>query len=441
MSLPAGPRAPGLIQTLRWAFDPVGFMDSCTRRYGDVFTVNLGPIGPMVMITDPELIRGVFGGDARTWHTATDSSTVADVVGPSSVLVLQEQAHLRQRRLLLPPFHGERMRAYGELIAETAREEIARWPREQAFALHPHMQSITLDVILRAVFGLEDGDRQDELRALLIEFLQTSQSARTQVPLLRSLSGDVQRLTRRMEAINAVLFREIAERRTARDTAERSDILSLLLQAEDEDGTGLSDAELRDELITLLLAGHETTATSLAWAFERLLRHPDALQRLRLELEAGDGGDYLDAVVRETLRCRPVVPLTARRLTATTELGGRSWPGGTTLAPCIYLANRRPDIYPDPEAFRPERFLDGASDPYSWIPFGGGRRRCIGASFAMFEMKVVIRTVLERMVLEAAAPAPEPIHRRNITLTPRYGTRVIARPRPGLGTVPAGRAA
>ncbi|HYW05286.1 MAG TPA: cytochrome P450 [Gammaproteobacteria bacterium] len=438
MNLPAGPRAPGLLQTLRWAFDPIGFMESCARRYGDMFTVNLGPIGPMVMITDPELIRGVFGGDARTWHTATDSSTVADVVGPSSVLVLQEDAHLRQRRLLLPPFHGERMRAYGDVIAGIAREEIARWPRYQPFALHPHMQSITLDVILRAVFGLEDGRRQEELRGLLIEFLRTSQSARTQVPLLRTLSGDVQRLTGRMEAINAVLFREIAERRARRDTAERSDILSLLLQAEDDNGEGMSDAELRDELITLLLAGHETTATSLAWAFERLLRNPDAMQRLHLELDSGDAGDYLDAVVRETLRCRPVVPLTARRLAATTELGGRSWPAGTTLAPCIYLTNRRPDVYPDPEAFRPERFLGGAPDPYRWIPFGGGRRRCIGANFAMFEMKVVIRTVLERVVLEATDPAPEPIHRRNITLTPRHGTRVIAHPRPGLG---AGRAA
>lgn len=430
MSLPPGPRSLAWLQLLRWVLTPVSFMETCARRYGDTVTINLTPLGKIVMISDPAQVRTVFGGDADTWYTGTDRAELAAVVGTHSLLTLQGDAHMRQRRLIQPSFQGERMRAYGSLIEEITRADMATWPEDKPFALHPHMQGITLDVILQAVFGLREGERLDALREALINYLRQGQSPLLMLPWVRSISGAVNRFLILHERIDKLIYAEIRERRQASDLQERTDILSLMLQARDEDGQPMTDEELRDELVTLLLAGHETTATALAWTFERLVRHPEAMQRLVSEIDAGED-KYLNAVIRESLRVRPVVPVFARRLNKPVTLGDYDYPKDTTIVPSVYLTNRNPERFPEPAAFKPERFLEDKPDPYTWIPFGGGLRRCIGASFAVYEMNTVIRTVLSHYTLTADRPADEALRRRNITLTPARGARVIAQPRPG----------
>jgi cytochrome P450 len=429
--LPPGPPEPPAIQTARWLLRPISFMESCRRRFGEAFSVRfLGFRTPMVMLSDTAAIRALY---TERRHGLPPGRGVAllPVVGPRSVLLLEGPEHLARRKLMLPPFHGERMRAYGELIAAATERAVARWPSGETFPLHPSMQAITLEVILRAVFGVEDARRRDELRDCLVELLGATASpaavgftldALRRVPPYRRLHG----LRTRADEL---LFAEISERRRDPDLDRREDILSMLIAARFDDGSAMDDVELRDQLMTLLLAGHETTATALAWTFDLLLHHPEALARLLAELGAGER-EYLDAVIEESLRVRPVVPFTGRELRAQAELGGYELPAGTVVFAAIYLAHTNPAVFDDPRAFRPERFLgDSRPETYSWIPFGGGTRRCIGAAFAQFETRVAIETILRAVELRAASPRLERPVRRNVTLSPATGTRVVVTPR------------
>jgi cytochrome P450 len=319
------------------------------------------------------------------------------------------------------------MRSYEPIVEEIVDAEIDSWRLGEEFPIHPRMQAITLDVILRVVFGVAEGPRFDQLRPLLTNVLEETSSPFAQLIGLatRRFGGRPwAKFEGRLKEVDDLLYAEIAERRAEEDFEERDDILSLLMQARFEDGGEMSDVDLRDQLMTLLLAGHETTATALAWTFDLLLRHPAQLQRLRDSLEAGED-EYLRATISESLRLRPVVPLAGRRLNADLVADGLELPSGTDVTPAIWLAHTRADVYPEPFAFKPERFLEDAPDTYAWVPFGGGVRRCIGAAFAEFEMRIVLREVLTRCELHKAHPAPEKIGRRNITLSPRDGTPVV----------------
>ncbi len=311
-------------------------------------------------------------------------------------------------------------------MEEATEREISRWPVGREFTIHPSMQAITLEVIMRAVFGVM-GSRREELRGLLLRILASTRSPLAiglTLPVVRD-HGRFRAMRQTIAQADRLLVAEIASRRTDPDAAERGDILSLLVAAQDEQGEGMSDAELRDQLMTLLMAGHETTATALAWAFDLLLHHPAAMERLRAELDTGEH-DYLDAVIEETLRLRPVVPFVGRDLKQNATLGGYELPAGITVMAAIYLAHTNATTFPGPYAFRPDRFLTEPPETYSWIPFGGGTRRCIGAAFAQVEMRVVLRTVLRAVELRAGSNAPEAIVRRNVTLSPRGGTPVVA---------------
>jgi cytochrome P450 len=439
---PPEPAEPAAVQTMRWIRSPLDFLDSCRRRLGDTFSLRfVGFRTPMVMLSDPEAIRALY--------SARDSGLppgrtigLRPVVGPRSVLLLEGQEHLARRKLMLPPFHGERMRAYEDVIREVAAREIASWPREQAFAIHPRMQAITLEVIMRAVFGVTDRERLAQLRVALRSLLDDTASSRLQLSVLvaRRLgrAGPPAGLDRLTVDVDELLAAEIAEHRADPASAQREDILAQLMTATFADGGGMSDSELRDQLLTLLLAGHETTATALAWTFDLLLRHPAQLARLRAEVEAGSEDTYMRAVVAESLRLRPVVPIAGRRLGSELRVNSYVLPAGTDVAPSIWLTHTRDDLYPEPLVFRPERFLENPPTTYSWIPFGGGSRRCLGASFAELEMRVVLHEVLRSCELRPADTRPERIARRNVTLAPRRGTRVVVLARP---PVPAAEAA
>ncbi len=397
---------------------------------------------PLVMVSDPEVIRVVYGDRANTLPPGR-ARTLRPIVGADSVLLLEGAEHMQRRRLMLPPFHGERLRAYESTMREITESDIATWPAGETFALHPRMQAITLEVILRTVFGVTDPQRRAALTELLPKLVNATSSMSVQLRVLfargSGRSAPLPELAGSARAIDELLYAEIAERRTDDDLAERDDILSLLVAARFEDGEPMSDHELRDQLITLLLAGHETTATALAWTSDLLLRHPAALDRLVEEL---DEEDYLRAVIQESLRLRPVVPITGRRLASELRVDGLTLPAGTDVTPAIWLTHTREDLYPDPYAFRPERFLDRAPTTYGWIPFGGGVRRCLGAAFAELEMRVVLRAMLHGLRVSPANSRAEHAMRRNVTFSPRSGTRVRVQPRefvtPGVGErVPA----
>ena len=416
-----------------WLARPISFMESARKRHGDAFSVRfLGFQRPMVMISNPEAIRALYTERAHGLPPGR-TVTLMPVMGSRSLLLLEGSEHLVRRRMMLPPFHGERMRSYESLMREIAEREVASWPENEPFALHPHTQALTMEVILRAVFGVDDVERAAPLRTGLSRLLNDNASASFQFRLL--MAG---RLTRRdpMEQlrgltaeIDGILLAEIAARRRDPALEEREDILSLLMLARMDDGSAMSDRELRDQLVTLLLAGHETTATALAWTFDLLLRHPETLARLTDEVRRGEEDDYLRAVIAESLRLRPVVPLAGRRLAVDLDAGDLHLPAGTDVTPAIWLAHTRADIYPEPHAFRPARFLESPPSTYAWIPFGGGVRRCLGAAFAEFEMRVVLETVLRHCVLEPAGRHAERVARRNVTFAPRHGTRVRVRAR------------
>ncbi|MBB4661549.1 cytochrome P450 [Conexibacter arvalis] len=442
--LPPGPRLPRAAQTLRWIVRPTAFMEEQARRFGDTFTVRLLNSPPMVFVSDPEALREVFTADPGVLRAGVANQLLEPVLGANSLLLLDGERHLRQRRLMLPSFHGERIARLRGAIEALAVREVASWPLGEPLALMSRMQALTLEAIARVVFGVEEGARLELLRARLRELLDWSADRRRLIALAlasatplraRSLGG----LRAVLRPVHELLDAEARDRRALPPAAlaAREDVLSLLLQARDEQGGALTDAELRDELVTLLIAGHETTATALAWAVERLLRHPAALRRLRDELaEQPAGGDWLDAVAKETLRLRPILPIVARWAAEPFELRGRTLPAGTEIAPCIYLTHRRPDLYPDPHAFRPERFLERPAGTYTWLPFGGGPRRCLGASFALLELKTVLATIVRETELRPARPAPERIRRHAITWAPEAGAAVVvARRRPALSVV------
>jgi cytochrome P450 len=421
---------PRALQTARFLVRPIAFFEHYRRELGPTFGARLLGPGDVVFLSDADSIKRLFGADRVNTIAPGRNIILRPLLGAQSLLLQEGEEHLRRRKLMLPPFHGERMRAYEETIAEVTAAEIAGWPAGTPFAIHPSMQAITLEVILRAVFGVSDRARRDALTECLVGILSGSASPAAvglTVPGLRHLPR-YRAFARLVERTDALLAAEIAERRADPDLASREDILSMLVAARFEDGSRMGDAELRDQLMTLLLAGHETTATGLAWTFDLLLHSLDALDRLVAELDAGES-EYLDAVIEESLRVRPVVPMTGRLLHEPAELGGYELDRGTVVLVAIYMTHTDPDLYPDPHAFRPERFLEADPSTYAWIPFGGGTRRCIGASFAQMEMRVVLRTILERFELRAASPRPERAMRRNVTLSPREGTRVIAAPR------------
>jgi cytochrome P450 len=435
-ALPPGPAEAPAIQTARWLLRPIAFMESCRRRFGGMFSVRfLGFERPMVMLSDPEAIRALYTAHE---HGLPPGRSIAllPVLGPGSVLLLEGREHLARRKLMLPPFHGERMRSYETTVREVTERELDGWSEGSPFAIHPRMQAVTLEVILRAVFGVTDPARAERLRERLPLLLSDTSSPALQFRVLLSrrlgLGGDpFDGVGELLREIDELLLAEIAERRADSDSthpAEREDILSLLIAARFEDGAEMSDREVRDQLVTLLLAGHETTATALAWTFDLLLRNPATLTRLTSEIDAGED-TYLRAVISESLRLRPVVPLAGRRLASDLDVNGLSLPAGTDVTPAIWLTHTRAEEYPEPYAFRPERFLEQSPTTYGWVPFGGGIRRCLGAAFAEMEMRVVLEAVLQRRALSPASTHAERVTRRNVTFSPRRGTLVRSRRR------------
>lgn len=426
--LPPGPRMPRAMQTIGWLNRPFQFVERARAKYGDTFTMHIAR-DTFVVLSDPADVKQVFTGDPAIYHAGVSNIILLPFLGSKSVLLLDGAAHLSQRRLLLPPFHGEKMRRHVDLMTEIAEREVASWPRGVPFKAHPLMQKVTLEVIMRIVFGVDEGDpRLAELRGRLRTFLESTASPRDLRKLL--LYGPEKADRKRifahvLDPVDDIIARVIADHRGRDDLAERDDVLSMLLLARHEDGAPMDDVELRDELVTLLVAGHETTATALAWALERLTRHPAALERLTAEVRAGEGEEYVDGVIRETLRLRPVIPFVGRKLNEPQTIGGWDLPAGARVAPSIHLVHRRPDVYPDPAAFRPERWLGVRPNPYTFLPFGGGIRRCLGASFAETEMRAVLATIVGQVRLRPAVPQPERVGRRVITLVPGRGAEII----------------
>jgi cytochrome P450 len=425
--LPPGPRMPRVLQTAIWSRQAQWMLEQSRARFGDMFTLKIAYEGTWVMVSDPEIVKQVFTGDPRVFHAGEGNAILRPILGDNSVLVLDEKPHIGQRRLLLPPFHGERMQGYGETMASIAAREIESWPTGTPYKLRPRMQAITLEIILETVFGVHGKERMDPLRAALRDFLDLTTNPRLLLPVILVGPERIRRISafrRRIERVDELIHREIAERRLAEDLVERDDILSMLVAARHEDGSPMSDAEIRDELLTLLVAGHETTATALSWAVERLTRHPEKLERLRAEVLAGEEA-YLTATIQETLRLRPVIVLVVRKLTEPVELGGYELPAGASVTPSIHLVHRNPEIYPEPARFLPERFLETPPGTYTWIPFGGGVRRCLGAAFAQFEMAVVLKELVKRHQIRPANAKSERPFRRAITETPRHDAEVV----------------
>jgi cytochrome P450 len=435
-ALPPGPRTPVTIQSIaQWA-RPRAYLERCRARYGKRFTLRFLGAPPFVILSDQEDIKEVFAAPPEVLHPGEGAKVLEPVVGTNSVILLDESRHMEQRKLMLPAFHGEKMQRLSGLMAEVAEREVASWPRGDDIDLHPRMQRLTLEIILRAVFGLDPGARLDALRDRLSAMLRFGDKPISLVPpdpdgvaaKIGERVGPFVKFLRLQEQADAMIFELIDERRG--EDGDRDDVLTMLLAARHEDGSPMSPQELRDELMTLLVAGHETTASELAWAFERLTREPAVLARLVEEIDGGEEDAYLTATIQETLRRRPVLPNAEPRLVMKPiEVGGWSYPVGCCLVPNVYLVHHDPEIYPDPYAFRPERFLEEAPGTYTWIPFGGGRRRCIGASFAMVEMKIVLRAVLSACELQPATDRFEVAVRRNITIKPAGGARTTVRER------------
>jgi cytochrome P450 len=415
VTLPPGPREPAALQTLEWVVRPTAFLRRCAAAHGEAFTIRLSfDDAPLVLVWHPDAVRAVYGASPEVARRGASPGPLRPVAGPHSILLADGEEHLRIRRLMLPPFHGDRVATYRAVVGEVAAEHVARWPRGQPVAALELMQELTLAVILRAVFGTDDPRLAADIRATL--------GVANSLPRAAAMSLAQRDLgprspwgafIRRMAVVDEQLMALIARRR--REGADGGDVLGQLMAA------GLEDAELRDHLVTLLAAGHETTAGSLAWAIERLARAPDVLARLR------DGDEaWTDAVIKETLRIRPVLTVAPRKLAAPLRVNGRELPAGVHVAPCIYLVHRREDLYPDAGAWRPERWLGaGAPESFAWIPFGGGVRRCVGAAFATMEMAEVLRVVATELDLAPTTPRPERMRRRGLTLQPGGGARVV----------------
>ena len=423
MPLPPGPRAPGALQTLYYGLHPFGFFARSRRRYGDLFTVRVTG-QTWVVLTSPDLVKQTFGRGPAEVDSGIANRPIGPLIGRRNVLMLDGDEHLRRRKLVLPPFHGDRMRAYTPIVEEATRSELARWPMGRPRAVLPSMQAITLDVILRAVFGVEDAGRMDRLRAGVRRVMAWATGLRAAFVFGFLGHERLERtpaFRRHLEAVDAEVFAEIARRR---DAPAGDDVLSLLLEARFEDGSGLSDRDLRDELVTLLVAGHETTTALLAWALHDLARSPADWERLA----AGEEG-WADAVVNETLRLHPPVPLVVRRLREPMRFDGYQLPAGATVAPCATVIHRDPAVWAEPDAFRPQRFVGTRAPAGTWLPFGGGVRRCLGAAFAQFEARTVLAELARTYHLGPGSRLREPVGRRGIVLVPARGGRVVLTPR------------
>jgi cytochrome P450 len=430
--MPPGPRAPATVNTARLMQWPIETLLAWRRRYGDFIAVRLLVFGTGVYVADPDAIREMFSGDQSDLRAGEANAPLTPVLGSRSVLTLDGAEHLRQRRLLLPPFGGAAIAGFREVIREVAEAEVGRWREGERLVLRDRMRALTFEVICRVVFGVSEPERIERLRRALVSLIDMQAILLLPDVLRRDLGprSPWGQFRRRLAAADALIYEEIRRRRSAADLDERTDVLSLLLRARDEEGEPMGDLELRDELMTLLLAGHETTATALAFAFDLLSRDRRVLARLREAIGGDDDGDaYLDAVATESLRLRPVIDAVERTLTVPQAIGPHLMPAGIRVYPCIALVHLREDLYPRPFDFRPERFLDEGAPSYAWLPFGGGIRRCIGAALARMEMVEVIRTVVERVDLEPLRAKPEPVVIRGITLVPRHGTEVRVRAR------------
>ncbi len=427
--LPPGPRTPVALQLVATWKRPAASLERLRQRYGTRITVRLPFQPPFVILSDPEEIKELFKAPPDVLHPGEGARVLEPLIGRNSVILLDEGAHLEQRKLLLPAFHGEKMQSLASLMSELTERELDSWPLERPVALHPQLQRLTLEIILRAVFGLEQGQQLDDLRDAVTDVLAFSENPLSVLPALQRLAGGwfapLKRFIAQTQRTDKLIFALIEERRAEGDQG-REDVLSMLLEARHEDGSPMSPQELRDELMTALVAGHETTASQLAWGFERLARETRVAQRLTDEIDAGVEDEYLTATINEILRLKPVLPNAEPRLTKQrVRIGGFEYPAGVALLASAFLVHHDPAIYPQPYAFSPERFLGVSPGTYTWIPFGGGRRRCLGASFALQEMKIVVRAVLRRFSLSAPSAKPERTGRRSITFSPAGRATVI----------------
>jgi cytochrome P450 len=431
LRLPPEIPLPRLLQVLRFNQRQIEFVFHARRKLGDVFRMRGTVPGGPVVTCHPDHVRSLFTAKPELAPSLTGESPLRPIVGPNSTLTALGERHMRQRKLLLPPFHGKAVARYAEMIEEVTERQIDSWPVGRPLALAPRMQAITLDVIMAAIFGIEGRPKirtpEYGLRLATKELVAASTWRIAQVAELMNIGRDepVGFTKAGLAVLDRQAYAVIAARRNA-DLEGRHDILSLLLQARTEDGEALTDRELRDELLTLVLAGHETTANSLAWTWERLVRHPDAYERLRSAVRDDDGADaQVEAAINEGMRCRPVIPMVGRRVTVPWQVGDYCVPADTPIAISILLLHHRDDVYEDPFAFRPERWEGHQPGTYEWIPFGGGIRRCLGAALAMAEQRVVLKAMTERLDLEADEPEPEHAVHRNVTMIPARGARVL----------------
>jgi cytochrome P450 len=430
--LPPGPKTPGVVQTLQWMYRPISFIEACRRRYGDLFSLRLGPRRNTVVVAEPAAARRVIRGDPGVFRAGDANGILKPVVGPGSLLVLDGDEHMRHRRILLPAFGAEHGPAFAATVEAATRDRIASWRNGETVKLQAEMEAISLEAILKVALGPGPEDRLERFRALVPEMMRRCSSPFTLLPYFRHELGGITpyaRLQLILGQLDGLFLDAIVERQTS-STEDASDCLSLLCAATDETGTPLSNRQIRDELLTMIMAGYETTTSALAWAFERLMRSPEVMSRLHDELSQGKD-EYLNAVVKEVLRLRPVVPVVARKVREDVELNGHLIPGGSVLMVSIYLLHRDPELHSEPDSFKPERFLDGeGGEP--WLPFGGGVRRCLGASFAQLEMKVVLATVLATATLRADNPAEEGVTRRRFTFAPASEARATVEEVPSL---------
>ncbi len=425
--LPPGPRMPSTLQAVAWARRPLPFLERCQKHFGDIFTIRVKHAGTWVILADPEDVKKVFTADHAVLGVGLANSILGPLLGPRSVMLLEEPEHVRRRKLMLPPFHGERMHGYSEMMAEVTRRELEKWPVGEPFELWPRMQEITLEAIMRVVFGPADTDELRGLRASLRRLTNWMNDPKRLNLLAAAGPGrfagnrDYRAM---MEPVERAVLEQVRLRQADPQYTGGEDIATMLGQARYEDGSPMTEQDLRDELVTLLTDG--PTSSLISWAFERILRHPQQYARLRTEVETdGKDGPYLDAVVKETMRLCPAAPIVVRRLLEPMELGGYTIPAGMTVAPCVHLVHRRPDIYPEPLRFRPERFLERPAGTYTWIPFGGGVRRCLAAPYAQLLMKQVIGTVVAEIDLRVPDPRSELARKSAIAFVPHRHARVI----------------
>lgn len=443
MKLPNVIETPSFIQKIQWVGDPLAYMNNAASRYPDIFTTQVSNFSPFVFVNHPQGIQELFTADPKQFDTGRGNEILRPLVGDNSLLLMDGEKHRRERQLLMPPFHGERMRHYSQVICDVTNQATSRWKIGESFSVRDLMQEVTMGVILHAVFGLNEGERYYKIQKLLGEVLDLVGSPlRSSLLFFEFLQKDLGAWSpwghwlRKKQEVYELLSAEIEERRQNLDS-QRNDVLTLLLQARDEAGEGMSNEELRDELMTLLAAGHETTATALSWALYWIHRHPEVEQKLRQEIDTlGENPDptaifklpYLSAVCSETLRIYPVAMLTFPRLVKSPfKLMGYEFDPGTVLFGCIYLVHQRPELYPEPHLFKPERFLERQFSPYEFLPFGGGNRRCLGLALAQFEMKLILATIISRWQLALANNQPVRPVRRGVTLAPAGGVQMVVK--------------